>query len=138
MLKPMLVNSRTRDRLYEAARACLFGRPWRSYRLMRAVVAAFYPEIPRSVENKVCPFCGKRVALRRALYVHARVHSGEIDKIAHDCADKYVELIKMIKPLPRHRYYVKGICMFFSSFRELSEYLIKNPESVKKALGGCI
>jgi hypothetical protein len=136
MLKPKLVNSRTRDRLAEAARACLFGRPWRLFRLMSAVVSAYYPDIPRSVERKVCPFCGKRLALRRAFYVHVRAHRDEIDKIAYDCADKYVELIKRIRALPRRGYYVKGILMVFNSFRELVEYMIENPESVKKALGG--
>jgi hypothetical protein len=136
MLKPMLVNSRSMDRLAEAARACLLGRPWRLYILMRAIVSAYYPGIPRSVEGKVCPFCGKRMALRRALYVHTRVHRYEIDKIAYDCADKYVELIKSIRALPGRRYAVRGIPVVFNSFRELSEYLIKNPDAVKIALGG--
>jgi hypothetical protein len=137
-----VLSSRNEDRLYRAALACLLKRPWKNYRLMQVVVNTFYSNIPESVRNRVCPFCGKSFSRWHAAYNHVRrVHKEELKAVVADCAEKYLALARNIVVYAsfssdKHRNIVKirGVNERFSRVSEAIDFLMRNPDIVRKIL----
>jgi hypothetical protein len=137
-----IISMRTADKLLKAAKTYLFGESWRNYRLMQAVVNAFYPNFPVAVKSRKCPFCGKEFKTRTATRIHiVRCHREELDSVARDCVEKYVELAKNILtysssvnglnvPVVK----LRGMDEKFTGMSQLVDFLIKNPDIIRKAI----
>lgn len=137
-----VINSRTIERLGEAAKTYLLGESWRNYRLMRVIVYTFYPHIPESVKNKKCPFCGKTFKTVAATHVHVlRAHKNELSDIISDCIDKYLALLRKlhiytgsVNGEEKNIVMIKGLTPKFTSMEQFADFLMKNPDIVKKAI----
>lgn len=135
-------NSRVVDRLRTAARVYLFGKTWRNYRLMQAIVNTFYPNIAESVKNKKCPFCGKVFKTRAAVYAHiGRSHRNALSNVVEDCVEKYLALLRSIVAYTgsvncerKEVIKIKGFKYRFTGTEQLVNFLMKNPDIVKKAI----
>jgi hypothetical protein len=137
-----VVNSRTIERISNAAKTYLLGDFWRNYRLMQVIVHTFYPHIPESVNNRICPFCRKTFKTRAAIHAHIlRTHRSEFNNIISDCIDKYLTLLRnlhiytgSVNGEEKNIIMIKGLTPKFTSMEQFAEFLMKNPDIVKKAI----